>query len=156
MHFSWNAPKSNILIFGSFLVFKSITCFFLEMPHFFMFEIPEMPPGHFSRFQNQVGISGKMHIPPRAKYILNIIFGVFQVTVFSMNILAADNEEEENVEPALEPKWKFDRITSITIDEPIATWFHMNKYLYKKCIQFLQSFYRLFYLVNKLLIIFSS
>ena len=62
-----------------------------------------------------------MHIPPRAKYILNIIFGVFQVTVFSMNILAADNEEEENVEPALEPKWKFDRITSITIDEPIAT-----------------------------------
>ena len=86
-----------------------------------MFEIPEMPPGHFSRFQNQVGISGKMHIPPRAKYILNIIFGVFQVTVFSMNILAADNEEEENVEPALEPKWKFDRITSITIDEPIAT-----------------------------------
>ena len=36
-------------------------------------------------------------------------------------ILAVDNEEEENVEPALEPKWKFDRITSITIDEPIAT-----------------------------------
>jgi len=34
---------------------------------------------------------------------------------------ATDNEEEENVEPALEPKWKFDRITSITIDEPIAT-----------------------------------
>ena len=36
-------------------------------------------------------------------------------------ISAVDNEEEENVEPALEPKWKFDRITSITIDEPIAT-----------------------------------
>jgi len=40
---------------------------------------------------------------------------------FSTSILAVDNEEEENVEPALEPKWKFDRITSITIDEPIAT-----------------------------------
>ena len=43
------------------------------------------------------------------------------ILCFSMNILAVDNEEEENVEPALEPKWKFDRITSITIDEPIAT-----------------------------------
>ena len=55
-------------------------------------------------------------------------------------ILAVDNEEEENVEPALEPKWKFDRITSITIDEPIATWFHINKHFYKNRIQFLQSF----------------
>ena len=50
---------------------------------------------------------------------------------FSTIILAVDNEEEENVEPALEPKWKFDRITSITIDEPIATWFHINKYFNK-------------------------
>ena len=40
---------------------------------------------------------------------------------FNELFLAIDNEEEENVEPALEPKWKFDRITSITIDEPIAT-----------------------------------
>ena len=40
---------------------------------------------------------------------------------FQSIFLAVDNEEEENVEPALEPKWKFDRITSITIDEPIAT-----------------------------------
>ena len=43
--FSWNASKSNILIFGSFLVFKSITCFFLEMLHFFVFVFPEIP--HF-------------------------------------------------------------------------------------------------------------
>ena len=55
-NFSWNAPKSNIFIFGSFLVFKSITCFFLEMPHFFLFVFPEMP--HFSHFQNQIGKMG--------------------------------------------------------------------------------------------------
>ena len=56
---------------------------------------------------------------------------------FSTIILAVDNEEEENVEPALEPKWKFDRITSITIDEPIATWFHINKYFNIKMLEIL-------------------
>ena len=35
---SWNAPKSNILIFGPFGVLKSITCFFLGISHFSMFE----------------------------------------------------------------------------------------------------------------------
>ena len=45
--FFWNAPKSSIFNFGAFPVLKLITCFFLEMPHFFVF--PEMP--HFPIFR---------------------------------------------------------------------------------------------------------
>ena len=51
-------PIFNIFNFGAFLVLKLITCFFLEMPHFFMLVFPKMP-----QFQNQMGkkwgISGK-------------------------------------------------------------------------------------------------
>ena len=42
----WNAPKSKNLNFGSFSVWKMITCLFFKMPHFFTFEFFEMP--HFS------------------------------------------------------------------------------------------------------------
>ena len=39
----WNSPKSNVFIFGPVPISKSITCFFLEMPHSFMFEYFKMP-----------------------------------------------------------------------------------------------------------------
>ena len=68
---TWNAPKSmwrrylardsicicfvsksNIFMFGDFPDLKLVTCFFLEISYFFMFENLEMP--NFFHFQNQM------------------------------------------------------------------------------------------------------
>ena len=49
--FVFEMPQNRTLfIFGDFPVLKLVTCFFLEMSHFFMFEDFEIP--HISHFQN--------------------------------------------------------------------------------------------------------
>ena len=52
----WNAPKSKNFIFGLFSGLKLITCYFFEMPQFFMFEFFEMH--HFSYMILKMGKSG--------------------------------------------------------------------------------------------------
>ena len=52
-YFSWNAPKSKIFIFGSFLVLKLITCFFLEMPHFSYLILKMGKMGHFRKNEHK-------------------------------------------------------------------------------------------------------
>ena len=53
--FSWNAPKSNIFIYGYFLVLKLIT-FFPKCPTFLCSFFPEMP--HFSHLILKMGKMG--------------------------------------------------------------------------------------------------
>ena len=66
-------PKLNIFIFASFPVLILITCFFLDMPHFFKFDNLEMPHysifrirwkmGYFKIFEHKkVSISTKNHV----------------------------------------------------------------------------------------------
>ena len=58
--FIWNAPKSKNLIFGSFSIFKLITCQLFEMTHFLVFEIFEMP--HFSYLILKMGKMGHFEL----------------------------------------------------------------------------------------------
>ena len=39
----WNAPKSNIYIFGSFLILKLLTCFFSKFPTFLYSKFLKFP-----------------------------------------------------------------------------------------------------------------
>ena len=53
LHFSLKCPKIEHVHFSFFFVIKLITCFFLEMRFFNMFETFQMP--HFSDYNNQMG-----------------------------------------------------------------------------------------------------
>ena len=79
----------TVSVFHFFSVRNLITCLIFEMPHFFKLEIFEMP--HFRNIGSIRTNSEKLKLfdfgvfqnflqmPSRAKYLLHILFGAFQL-----------------------------------------------------------------------------